>query len=115
MGKKVREVVKTCHIQTFQKKSIPQGNETCTCLQKFRIDSERNVKFNHLHFKFDCSNFQVFLHTMFKKKLNSRYGIYVPVGWQIYARHGKASGRTFFSDKPTVVFTTVVFTVRCSK
>ena len=30
--------------------------------------------------------------------------IYVPVGWQIYARHGKASGRTFFSDKPTVVF-----------
>ena len=23
-------------------------------------------------------------------------GIYVPVDWQIYARHGKASGRTFF-------------------
>jgi hypothetical protein len=39
-----------------------------------------------------------------KKYLNSQ-GIYVPVGWQIYARHGKASGRTFFSDKPTVVFT----------
>ena len=72
-GKKVREVVKTCHIQTFQK-NLPQGNETCTCLQKFRIDSERNVKFNHLYFKFDCSNFQVFLHTMYKKKLNSRYG-----------------------------------------
>ena len=33
--------------------------------------------------------------------------IYVPVGWQIYARHGKASGPTFFSDKPTVVFTTI--------
>jgi hypothetical protein len=34
-------------------------------------------------------------------------GIYVPVGWQIYARHGKARGQTFFSDKPRVVFTTV--------
>ena len=35
---------------------------------------------------------------------NNNFGICVPVGWQIYARHGKASGRTFFSDKPTVVF-----------
>ena len=34
----------------------------------------------------------------------SMRGIYVPLVWQIYARHGKASGRTFFSDKPTVVF-----------
>ena len=33
-----------------------------------------------------------------------RSGICVPVGWQIFARHGKASGRTFFPDKPTVVF-----------
>ena len=33
--------------------------------------------------------------------------IYVPVGWQIYARRAKASGRTFFSDKRTYVFLTV--------
>jgi len=40
-------------------------------------------------------------------KSHLRHGICVPVGWQIYARQEKASGRTFFSDKPTVVFTTV--------
>ena len=40
----------------------------------------------------------------YRPRVKRMPGIYVPVGWQIYARHGKASGRTFFSDKPTVVY-----------
>ena len=37
-GKKVREVVKTCHIQTFQK-NLPQGNKSAPleCVQDFLI------------------------------------------------------------------------------
>ena len=63
--KKSKRSSKNLSHSDVSKKNLPQGNETCTCLQKFRIDSERNVKFNHLYFKFDCSNFQVFLHTMY--------------------------------------------------
>ena len=34
-------------------------------------------------------------------------GIYVPLVWQIYARHGKASGRTFFPTNQQLFLTTV--------
>ena len=32
--------------------------------------------------------------------------VYIPVGWKNYAKHGKARGQTFFSDKRTVAFLT---------
>jgi hypothetical protein len=38
-----------------------------------------------------------------KKKNWGRIRICVPVGWQIYARHGKASGRTFFPTNQQLV------------
>jgi hypothetical protein len=38
-------------------------------------------------------------------RFSKKHGIYVPVGWKYYARHGKVIGRDFFFDRTTVVFT----------